>query len=100
MPTKAKPAVKKASAKKNKKPQKVAPKVSLQGLSAEMKKLNSRIKALEDRKPAAGPAGPPGEVGPQGPKGDPADTARLDALEHRIGELETKLASQGTAAVV
>jgi Collagen triple helix repeat (20 copies) len=48
----------------------------------------------------AGPKGDRGEPGPQGPagpkgdKGDPVDTARLEALERRVAELENRLAVQ------
>ncbi len=38
--------------------------------------------------------GPKGDPGPAGPKGNPADPARLQELERRVKELETRLATQ------
>ena len=48
----------------------------------------------------AGPKGDPGlpgskgDPGPAGPKGNPADPARLQELERRVKELESRLATQ------
>ncbi len=129
MPAKAKPAKKKAPAAKGKvKPaKKVASSVNL---SAELRKLQTRVAALEKRAPVAGPrgvsgpAGPKGDPGPVGPKGDPGpagpkgnsgsvgpkgdagpqgppvDTARLEELERRVAELAAQLTPKPTSATV
>ena len=94
MPTKKKSSKqKKAPAAKKKIVRKSAPKITVDLLAKQIQKLDSRIKALENRPVAAGPAGAPGTQGPPGPKGEPADPARLEGLERRISELEMRLAS-------
>jgi hypothetical protein len=120
MPTKAKAIKKKPAAKPKKSASK--PRLTLDAVAAEVRKLSSQIKGLG--KPATvsgpkgdpGPAGPPGapgpmgargpkgDTGPQGPpgeKGAPADMARIEALERRVADLEAKLSVQKapTAAI-
>ena len=99
MPTKAKSKKQKKTPAPKKKPiKKSAPKPKADMLGKQLQALRSRLKALEDRPPIAGPAGiagppgPMGEPGPPGPKGDPSDPARLEELEHRVAELEIRLA--------
>lgn len=114
MPTKSKPIQKKKPAAKPRK-QTPKPKLSLDAVAADVRKLSLRIKELEKLAPVpgpkgdVGPAGPPGGPGPTGPrgpkgekgdpglqglvgeKGAPADMARIEALEHRVAGLEAKL---------
>ena len=121
MPAKKKPAAKKAPAAKRKPVKKVAPKANLSGLSAELKKLERRIAALEKQAPVAGPkgdpgpagprgnpgpAGPKGEPGPAGPTGDagpqgpPVDIARLEDLERRVADLAAQVAPKPAVTTV
>ena len=96
MATKAKPSKKKKSPAAKKPVRKSAAKPNLELLARQMKGLSSRIRALEAKVPAAGPAGAKGDrgpAGPLGPKGDPADPARLEELEQRIAELERRPAA-------
>jgi len=117
MPIKAKRIQKKKTAAKPKK-KTSKPRLSLDAVAADVRKLNLKIKGLEKPSPVqgpkgdSGPAGPPGVAGPiglRGPKGDkgdpgpqglpgekgqPADLARIEALERRVAELEAKLSVQ------
>jgi len=123
MPTKAKAIKKKPAAK----PEKTAskPRITLDALASEVRKLSLQIREFKNLAPVPGPkgkpgpAGPPGvpgptgaqgpmgtqgDPGPQGPrgeKGEPADMGRIEALERRVAELETKLSAQSalTSAV-
>jgi hypothetical protein len=114
MPTKAKPIKKKSAAKPKKTSPK--PKLTLDAVAADVRKLSAKIGSLAKAAPVpgpkgdpgpAGPAGAPGPMGAQGPKGNPgpqglaADMSRIEALERRIAELEAKLSVQSasTAAV-
>jgi hypothetical protein len=120
MPTKAKPIKKKSAAKPKKSASK--PRLTLDAVAADVRKLSLQIKGFEKSAPISGPkgdpgpAGPPGAPGPmgsRGPKGDPgpqgppgekgapADMVRIEALERRVAELEAKLSAQSapTAAV-
>ncbi len=100
------------------------PKLTLDALAADVRKLKLAVKQAQDRPgvpgPAgeigpAGPAGPVGAAGPTGPRGPkgekgeaglqgspgaPADMARLEALERRVAELEAKLAEKTASAAV
>ncbi len=116
MPTKAKPIKKKPAANKKKV---ATPRVTLDVLAADVRKLSSQMKAFQKLAPvpgpkgdpgpagppglpgpigAQGPKGNPGPQGPQGEKGAPADIGRIEALERRIAELETKLSVQSAAS--
>jgi len=124
MPTKAKPIRKKAAARPKKKVTK--PRLTLDAVAADVRKLSAQIRAFGKPAPVAGPKGDPGPAGPQGaagpqgipgpagvagptgargPKGDPgpqgapSDVARIEALERRVADLEAKLAQKATGAV-
>jgi len=113
MPTKAKPIKKKTAAKPKRKASK--PRLSLDAVAANIRKLSLQVKGLEKRAPGSGPKGdqgpaglpgapgpigargPKGDPGPQGPSGEkgmPADMGRVEALERRVAELEAKLSAQ------
>jgi uncharacterized coiled-coil protein SlyX len=94
MPTKAKSSKhKKAPAAKKQPSRKSAPKADVDLLAKKLQAIGRRLSAVENRAQVPGPAGEPGPQGPPGPKGDPADPSRLEELERRVAELESRLAT-------
>lgn len=104
MPKKAKPTKPRVPAAK-KKTRKNVLETRLAALADKLNGLSGRLARLEDRAPVPGPRGDPGPQGRRGPigekgeKGEPEDSARLDALERRIAELEKQLATPKADAV-